>query len=241
VINDGILYPTYRWFTEELFNAGTIDLDFQTDFTQMDQVLEFSFSNIISTYMDITAYDLGNLSSFRPLDGYAQFELFHSGEESTYQYKAGYLEGYDYYQTNWSGTISGRGLSYKKFGGPPEAFGEELFQGDFEMNNTEYDAFQFSVTGDFDVAEGLWTSEDRNLAWVIYYPIENSTNVVLSDLPAEIESQYPELTLSNLEFVKGTFTRMIDNEGYSSYIDYHYNNELGNMVTEQYSISRGPN
>ncbi len=241
VANDGILDPTYIWFSEDIFTADHTNIDFTTDLLPMDRVLTYSFNDIKSVYMDIMAYDKENPSYYQDRKGFIHSQFLHNEEEDFYQFKVGYLEGHDSYRSRISIEKTDLRYFYTKFGNPPEVITEDLFDSNFEILNSTLHAFQFSAKGDFDVAQGSWSRREPITRWSIFYPIEKCDNLILLNLPEEIKTRYPNLSLSDLTYDWSSFTDMISNAGYNSFLKYIHKNESGKMATEQYSLFKSAN
>lgn len=236
IASDGYADPVYRWFSEDVFTTGQTELNFGSDMLPMDHILTYTFSDIELIAMRIMAFDKEDPYYDQSDRSFIHTDFLHKEEEAFYQFKAGYLAGYDQYETLISITKPDKQYSYFKFGSPPEVISEELFDSDFEVLDFNSNTFQFTSTGDFDAAKVFWGTPEPGTAWYIYYPIDKTNNVVLFHFPEEIQTRYPDLSLANLTYRGAAFFDMISKDGYASFLGYIHKNEEGKNVTEHYSV-----
>ncbi len=209
-----VVDATPRFLKIDADAGQNLSFDYQTDFKPFDNLIPLTFS-INNLVVNIQGFSVP-LGEAQSTDVSYHTQSIYTGASAGI--KVGFNNGYNFYQTSWSGTFpGGRRVAYNKLGNAPSSASFDPHPAlDFDVTDTRIraTAFEFNAEFDYCINEYFTADEFSNNKPVTTWQIARPTTsfvMPLNRFPDEMlaTNPYLESVIEIVGYSRSTFVSSI--------------------------------
>ena len=184
------------------------------DMNPFDQTVDFNFPQPGDVILSVNGVEPG-----KPTNDH--FLLLHLGAHKHNTIKAGYLNILTNYRTRLDISYPDYAYEYRKLGSVPDGNIVWPQKSDFTINEKAFVNFSATTLKSYLWRYSTWSYYDAASQVVFNWDVSSSLgNQFIKDLPAEITSAHPAISLSNLKHASTTF--YTQSPAFESYVDWDF-------------------